>query len=147
MKCRQKIISFLTAAMAVMYLPSASADEAGTMILVQTDRIPEEYESRIISSYDPDDDEGMPSRSQLQLARVDMWVLTHDLFADLKVGKVTVEKVLKDLRNFAELAEADDYAFFDDDDVFYGYQQQSENRPLAYLLNSAISNLTTRAKQ
>ncbi len=43
--------------MAVMYLPSASADEAGTMILVQTDRIPEEYESRIISSYDPDDDE------------------------------------------------------------------------------------------
>ncbi len=96
---------------------------------------------------DPDDDEGMPSRSQLQLARVDMWVLTHDLFADLKVGKVTVEKVLKDLRNFAELAEADDYAFFDDDDVFYGYQQQSENRPLAYLLNSAISNLTTRAKQ
>ena len=57
MKCRQKIISFLIAAMAVMYLPSASADEAGTMILVQTDRIPEEYESRIISSYDPDDDE------------------------------------------------------------------------------------------
>ncbi|MBE6109577.1 MAG: hypothetical protein E7194_04075 [Erysipelotrichaceae bacterium] len=57
MKCRQKIISFLIAAMAVMYLPSANADESGTAILVQTDQIPTEYESDIISSYDPQDDE------------------------------------------------------------------------------------------
>ena len=72
--------------------------------------------------------------------------MTHDLFDDLKAGKITMEKVLKDLRRLAESTANDDMDFIDPD-VFYGYQQSGDNAPLAYLLNSAVSNLTARTRQ
>lgn len=91
----------------------------------------------------PEDEEGLtPTRSELQLARIDAWALTHDLFADLKSGKITVEKCLKELRRLAAAAEEED------DDIFLqDYQQIGDYTSLAYLLNSAVSNLSARAKQ
>ena len=90
---------------------------------------------------DPEDDTGMPSRSQLELARIDAWVLTHNIFADLKAGKITKEKAIDSLRRLAKKAKDDDSLF--DSDELSSYVQVGENAPLAFLLHSAISNLVT----
>ena len=39
----------------------------------------------------------MPSRAQLVLARIDAWVLTNGLFADLRDGKISREKAVGEL--------------------------------------------------
>ena len=95
---------------------------------------------------EPDDEDGMPSRGQLMLARVDTWVLTHDIFADLKNGKVKCDKAVSDLRRLVRMAQEDDPTLFDPQIVgFDGYVQQGESKPLVYLLQLSISNLTAEA--
>ena len=90
---------------------------------------------------------GMPSRKQFESARIDAWVLTHDIFADLKKGKVTCEMVVGDLRRLAQMARKDDEAA----NLFSSignevYQPQGEFAPLAYLFESAASNLVVRTR-
>ena len=95
---------------------------------------------------EPDDENGMPSRNQLTLARIDAWVLTHDLFADLKDGKITREKALSELRRMVRLAKTDEFKLFESDMTRCdSYTQVGETTPLVYLLKSAISNLTVKA--
>ncbi len=91
---------------------------------------------------DSDDEGGLPSRKQLSLARIDAWVLTHDMFADLKAGKVTSEKVVSDLRRLSRMATSDDANLFADD-----YLPVGEPAHLAYLLNAAASNITAWAEK
>jgi len=95
---------------------------------------------------DPDDDDGMPSRSQLEAARIDAWVLTHGLFADLRDGKISRERALRGLREFLRKAKSDEEDVFgqDEDDP---YTQTGEPFALAWLLQSAISNLTARTER
>ena len=95
---------------------------------------------------EPDDENGMPSRNQLTLARIDAWVLTHDLFADLKDGKITREKAVSELRRMVRLAKTDEFKLFESDMTRCdSYTQVGETTPLVYLLKSAISNLTVKA--
>ena len=97
---------------------------------------------------DPDDEDGMPSRSQFEAARIDAWALTHDIFSDLKAGKIARKKAVSDLRRLVRLAEEDEMALFETKVVGVDtYTQIGETRPLVYLLQSAISNLTAQAEK
>ena len=97
---------------------------------------------------DPEDENGMPSRGQLVLARIDAWVLTHDLFADLKAGKITREKAIGDLRRMVRMAQEGDSALFDAKMVGNdSYMQAGDMGPLAYLLQTSISNLTSQTEK
>ena len=84
----------------------------------------------------------LPTRSQFEMARIDAWVLTHDIFADLKTGKITREKASDDLHRLAKMAADDDLSLFSSLDL---YNQLGEGMPLAYLLNSAASNIVNGA--
>ena len=95
----------------------------------------------------PEDENGMPSRGQFVLARIDAWALTHDLFADLKAGKITREKAIGDLRRMVRMAQEDELALFDAKMVGVDfYNQIGETRPLVYFLQAAISNLTAEVE-
>ena len=89
-----------------------------------------------------DHDDGLPTREQFAMARIDAWVLTHDIFADLKEGKITQEKAAEDLRHMAKLAADDDISLFSAFDL---YSPVGEGMPLAFLLNSAASNIVNGA--
>jgi hypothetical protein len=90
---------------------------------------------------------GLPSRRQFTVARIDAWVLTHDLFADLKAGKITREKAVDELLRIEEVAKNDELALFAPVSVGYGiYSQLGETAPLVYLIQSAISNLTSSVR-
>ena len=95
---------------------------------------------------EPGDEDGMPSHNQFMLARVDAWVLTHDIFADLTNGKITRDKAVRDLRRLVRIAQEDEMTLFDSQAIgFDDYVQQGEAKPLVYLLQSSISNLTAGA--
>ena len=49
----------------------------------------------------------MPSREELAAARIDLLVITHDIFAGLNSGNVTVEKTIADLERLQERFSAD----------------------------------------
>ena len=49
----------------------------------------------------------MPSREELAAARIDLLVITHDIFAGLNSGNVTVEKAIADLERLQERFSAD----------------------------------------
>ena len=95
---------------------------------------------------EPEDDGDMPSRSQFEMARIDAWVLTHGIFADLKSGKITREKAVDDLRLLAKKAEDADVTLFD---VALPaiYTQVGDVAPLVFLLRSAASNLVIGAAE
>ena len=95
---------------------------------------------------DPEDENGMPSRAQLEKARIDAWVLTHDNFADLKAGKVGVEKVADDLRRLIHTARENEVELFTSKGGG-SYFQVGEALPLIYLLQTAISNLNAQAEK
>lgn len=86
----------------------------------------------------------MPSRGQFALARIDAWVLTHNLFADLKAGKVSREKVIDELCRMARMAKNNDLELYNH---LTFYSQIGESEALAYLLFSASSNLTVNAEK
>ena len=94
---------------------------------------------------DPEEEGGMPSRGQFKMAQIDAWVLTHDIFADLKSGKITREKAIGGLRQLAKRVKEGDVGLFDaagsDIASSYSYTQTGEDMVLELLLNSAVSNL------
>ena len=98
---------------------------------------------------DPEDEDGMPSRGQFALARVDAWVLTHNLFADLRAGKITREEAIAKLRHMVRMAHEDDeFELFDAKAVGVDcYMQMGEMKPLICLLQTAISNLSTKVEK
>ena len=68
-------------------------------------------------------------------------VLAHDIFADLKAGKITREKARDELNLKAGKVLENDIDFPD------SYIQTGENEPLAYLLRSAASNIVTGVEE
>jgi serine/threonine protein kinase len=115
--------------------PSASSLDFDSMV-----RIPENAPDE-----EPDEDGGMPSRGQFEIARIDAWVLTHDIFADLKSGKIARDKAIDELRQLAKRADDDDLSLFDINNS--AYTQVGESAPLAYLLHSAASNLVNGVQE
>ncbi len=93
---------------------------------------------------DPVDEGALPSRGQFELARIDAWALTHGLFADLKAGKVSREKVSDAMSQMAKKAADGDPDLFNHLDT---YAQAGDGAALAYLLNSAVTNLNLKAGQ
>ena len=87
------------------------------------------------------DEGGMPSRGQFELARIDAWVLTHGLFADLKAGNVSQGKVADEISRMARMASEGDLNLFNGVEA---YSQTGDGAALAYLLNTAVSNLNSR---
>ena len=94
---------------------------------------------------DPEEEGGMPSRGQFKMAQIDAWVLTHDIFADLKSGKITREKAIGVLRQLAKRVKEGGVGLFDaaesDAASSYSYTQTGDDVVLEFLLNSAVSNL------
>ena len=95
---------------------------------------------------EPDDEGGMPSRDQFEMARIDAWVLTHGIFEDLKSGKITREKAVESLRRLAKRVRDDDFSLFDINESA-AYTQVGESAPLAHLLDAAVSNLVISAEK
>ena len=97
---------------------------------------------------EPASENGMPSRNQFALARIDAWVLTHGLFADLRDGKISREKAVSELRRLLRMAKSDDPALFDPERTRCDpYAQVGDSGALAYLLQSAISSLTENTEE
>jgi hypothetical protein len=97
---------------------------------------------------EPQDEGGMPSRAQLVLARIDAWVLTNGLFADLRDGKISREKAVGELQQLLNIAKEDDLSLFAPERTHCDfYTQIGDTAALAYLLQEAISNLTVRAER
>ena len=90
---------------------------------------------------EPEDGDGLPTRGQFELAQIDAWVLAHDIFTDLKAGKITREKARDELNRKAGKVLENDIDFPD------SYIQMGENEPLAYLLRSAASNIVTGVEE
>ena len=104
---------------------------------------------------DDDDDESdttdEPTRDEYKHARVDAWVLTHGIFADLKRGAITQEDAIKEISDLAKHAAA-----LGDDDLeelfpsprFDFYDNNfGDAAPLARLLSGAVSNLQERVRR
>ncbi len=90
---------------------------------------------------EPEEEGGLPTRGQFEMAQIDAWVLAHDIFADLKAGKITRAKARDELNRKAAKVLRDDIEYPD------SYMQTGENEPLAYLLRSAASNLVTGVEE
>ena len=65
------------------------------------------------SQEDEDGNLVMPSRDELAAARIDLLVITHDIFSGLNSGNVTVEKAIEDLERLQERFSADADTPFD----------------------------------
>ncbi len=79
------------------------------------------------------------TRDDFRLARIDAWVLTRDIFSDLKKGVITREEAVKELDDLAKRAGRDDELF--SSDRFEFYDSVGDAAALARLLSSAVSNL------
>lgn len=84
---------------------------------------------------DEDGNVTMPSRDQFKAAQIDALVLTHDVLSDLRTGRITIEKAIREFDQMRDRLEADESPL---DDGFDGYNQIGENVPLAILLGQAI---------
>ena len=96
---------------------------------------------------EPEDEDAMPSRTQFEKARIDAWVLTHDIFADLKAGKVAPEKVVSDLQRMIYKLKGNDLTLFSSKGGEAYVQVGETMPPLIYLLQTSISNLTMQAEK
>ena len=83
------------------------------------------------------------SREQLMSALPDAWVLVHDLFVDLRAGRMTRSKVVDELKRLAGRAEQDDLDLFDN--LAYDYGASGETAALGELLRAAAERLAEGA--
>ena len=87
----------------------------------------------------------MPARDDLAASRIDLLVVTHDVFEGLNAGNVTVEKAIADLVRLQEQFEADA------DDSFdawpEGYMQVGSDEATFWLLSKAVERLRELAEK
>ena len=83
--------------------------------------------------------DAMPSKAQFQTALYDAMVLTHERFADLKSGRVTVDKLRDDLKRWHRRARESDYELFSE--LTGDYSGGNEYEALAILLQRAVEKL------
>ena len=99
---------------------------------------------RDASSDDGDGGDGS-TREDFKLARVDAWVLTHDIFTDLKKGAITREEAIKVIDELAKGAANDEDLF--SAERFEYYDSLGDAADLARLLSGAVSNLQEHVQQ
>ena len=92
---------------------------------------------------DNEDADDHASRDQLLVALPAAWVLVHDVFSDLRKGKITREKAIEEISKFAELAENENEN--DDPNLFGGpheyFQHYVESSAIAELLRAAAERM------
>ena len=92
---------------------------------------------------DPQEDENgntvVPSRGDLAAARIDLLVITHDIFAGLNSGDATVEKAIADLERLQECFAADAESPFDNWPD--GYMQVGGDEATYWLLERGLVRL------
>ena len=103
-----------------------------------TVRIPRDVPS------EENDDE--PTQEEYKLARVDAWVLTHEIFLKLKRGEMTRDEAIKELSDLAKSAAGEGDKLFDlcvDEGVeLHSVRDRDEiKKALARLLSNAVTNL------
>ena len=86
---------------------------------------------------------------QYELARIDAWVLTHDMFSDLKRGEISCDEAVQELSDLAKCAREDDL-----DNQFPPYEELEiysgdfdVRNALVRLLSDAVTNLRERVRQ
>ena len=85
------------------------------------------------------------TRDDFKLARIDAWVLTHDIFTDLKKGEITRAEAIKEIEELAKAAAKDEDLF--SAARFEYYDSLGDAADLARLLSGAVSNLQESARQ
>ena len=87
----------------------------------------------------------VPAREDLAMSRIDMLVITHDLFARLRAGAITVDRVV------AELERLQDEFDESTDSVFErwpnGYVQAGNDQATHWLLGLALERLNALAER
>ena len=85
----------------------------------------------------------MPSRLQFEVAKVDALVLTHQIFSDLRTGKIAAESAISRLETLRKsLNDTSDSSIFEKMAVAGGeYDQLGDNEPLRILFDRAIQRL------
>lgn len=87
---------------------------------------------------------------QYELARIDAWVLTHDMFSDLKRGEISCNEAVQELDDLAKCAMMEDgldnqFPSYDELEI---YSSDAEVRKaLARLLSDAVTNLQERVQK
>ncbi|MGN0846258.1 MAG: serine/threonine-protein kinase [Kiritimatiellia bacterium] len=90
------------------------------------------------------------TKDELELARVDAWVLTRGLFADLKAGRIPQGKVADEILRMAKAAGKDELDIDEELGLVDGeswYDQVSDSAALAKLLYNIYSNLCQGASR
>jgi len=86
---------------------------------------------------------------QYELARIDAWVLTHDMFSDLKRGEISCDEAIQELSDLAKCAREDDldnqFPPYDELEIYSG--DFDVRNALVRLLSDAVTNLRERVRQ
>ena len=86
---------------------------------------------------------------QYELARIDAWVLTHDMFSDLKRGEISCDEAVQELSYLAKCAREDDldnqFPPYDELEIYSG--DFDVRNALVRLLSDAVTNLRERVRQ
>ena len=87
----------------------------------------------------------VPAREDLAMARIDMLVVTHDLFARFRAGAITVDRVIAEFeRMLDEFDETTDSTF---ERWPNGYMQVGNDQVTHWLLGLALERLNSLAEQ
>ena len=80
---------------------------------------------------------------QYELARIDAWVLTHDMFSDLKRGEISCDEAVQELSDLAKCAREDEldnqFPPYDELEIYSG--DFDVRNALVRLLSDAMTNL------
>ena len=87
----------------------------------------------------------MPSREDLACARLDLMVITHDLFVRLGAGQITVEKAVEELERLQMYFQPDADSIFDR--WPNGYIQLGDDETTCWLLERALARLREMSEQ
>lgn len=93
-------------------------------------------------------------RKRYELARIDAWVLTRDMFAGLKEGEISCDEAVQTLSDLAKRANDDDLdkQFLQYDELTkysseYDEEELNVQKALVRLLSEAVTNLQERVRQ
>ena len=130
---------------AVIFLFVLSLAALGVLLYRVVAHVPPTFEEVVFVPKDAPEEETetRSSREQLMSALPDAWVLVHDLFVDLREGRMTRPKVVDELNRLAGRAEQDDIDLFDG--LSYDYGASGENAALGELLRAAAERLAEGA--
>ena len=133
---------------APFFVCMAAAVSLGLVLYRMQARIPPPAFEEIVFVPDDAPEEETDERAsgeQLAAAAPSAWLLSHEIFANLRKGLVTWEKAELDLKQLAERAEQDDTNLFDRHPLYN--PNVSLNKAMAELLRAAAQRIHERYSQ